>query len=358
MGHGVGGLVDDFEGVFAFFLIGGGVKAVPGGKFDAGERGAELVGGVSGELFLSGEGAFKSGDHLIELGGEAGEFVVAGDGQALGEVGFVDLLGGGGDVFDGLKGAGSEEHPGGSGEDEGGGDQDEEESRLGLSDALERGEVGGELENGGVAVWAGGRHAEDAEAKAFNGDGGELVVSGQGESGGLVVPGGEDTGWVDDGSIGGDEAGASDFVELEGLGVEGVGVKFREARADAASGVVSSALSAEPSAFTALASAQSASGSGVGVFLDWDYPLAERSSIDAAGSARVGGWVLSSSLSGTTWPSGAALEYRVLSGRDEPLAAAQEFVVDGFGHPKAGDAEEQCGKEEEGNGEDADVPNR
>lgn len=75
-GHGVGGGVDDLQGVVFVVLVGVGVEGRAGGEFDAGQGGAEFVGGIGGELFLGFEEGFlalegfvEAGDHFVEFCG-------------------------------------------------------------------------------------------------------------------------------------------------------------------------------------------------------------------------------------------------------------------------------------------------
>lgn len=66
-------------------------------------------------------------------------------------MGFVDFFGGFGDVFERAKGSLGDEEAASGGEGEGGRDDDEKEDRLGAADLLEDGDVGGHLEDAGLA---------------------------------------------------------------------------------------------------------------------------------------------------------------------------------------------------------------
>ena len=109
LAHGLGGLEAGAEGLAVF---GGGTFAGEGGLGlgdHDGERGAQFMGGVGGELSLLGEGGLEPGEGGVQDGGEPAEFVVGiGEIDAFGEVAGGDAAGGGADGVDGLERAAGE----------------------------------------------------------------------------------------------------------------------------------------------------------------------------------------------------------------------------------------------------------
>ena len=144
VGHLVRLAVDHGQGL-PLFLRGVAVLfRVFAGAFDDGHRGAQLVGGVGGELLFCLEGPLQPGKHLVEGAGQPGELIVARRHvHPPGQVGgLVDGGGGGGDLIQGAEGPpGDEPAAQGGQKDEGGqhneGDGHEVGEHLGIFRGLQ-----------------------------------------------------------------------------------------------------------------------------------------------------------------------------------------------------------------------------
>lgn len=90
------------------------------GRAEAGERGAEFVGGVAEEAFLAGDQLVEASGHGLDRVAEVGEFVVATRGEGHVEISGGDVVGGVGEVFEVAGDAKEEGRPEREAEDEDG----------------------------------------------------------------------------------------------------------------------------------------------------------------------------------------------------------------------------------------------
>ena len=195
-GGGGAALSDDLVEVFA--VLGVGAFAVEGelrgGEHD-GDGGAEVVGGVGGELAEAGDGGFEAGEELVPGYGEVLDLVFGrGDREPRGEIADTNTEGGAGHAVDGLEGVPAKEVADESGEQKQAGHEEKEDFAVGVQDLELLFERAAEVEANGLGLefaWELDDVAEDEDGLVVEDDGGvgglgAVFSAGKPVGGGLV----------------------------------------------------------------------------------------------------------------------------------------------------------------------------
>jgi hypothetical protein len=213
---------------FAVFLGGAGVEE---GDFeltaDAGDGGAEFVGGVDGELAHLFEVVFEAVHHLVEAKDQMLEFIAgAGRGDAELEVVCGDEGGGLGDIVHGLEGAAGQIPTGGADEQQHDGQEQEVDPDAMAEEVVEDIDGGADAEKVILTVLVEAAHADDVAGAAGAGP-----LDDEGAGGGerlaarlvaLRADGAIAVGDLDEGAVGtGEQEDAAN--PLDGVGFFGVG---------------------------------------------------------------------------------------------------------------------------------------